>query len=799
MAFQSKIYNNSYLLAELDTYNHRKESLSLDAEYSSSQRSNGVPVFSDESVLADHIQTLLQAIDRLRNERDDLRRALEFSEVEYRITTEGFQARIASLSRQLTGNDHAIVTDKSPINTCMEQRMKRLTSCAAAFSVVISNLQTHLDLSEDRLFATTSDLTSSNSQLHDALAVIDNQKQTLVTNAHQHDVLLLRHDAAAKELSESNKEGDRIRLQLTDVEGQVTLLVERAKVSEAAKEEAHQSFLLAEQRSAILDKNLQDIESERNSLVLQVTNLQDDLARIEGELAGAQNRYDALHAQQLSATSTSEVVRALKNRIQELEACIVCHTDQIGEYHHDIRRLETNVKIHEEHIEEVMPELALLTSQKEAMVEDCARAREARDEAIGRSEAAEEEAERLQQRLQQAEHAHDAELSAMSSMVEKLTSENHQTTARLADLEAENAGFVRELDTLSRDHQRLNEQLNATVSNTRSLELELSMENAEMQQAVVSFAVTHRAYKDSTRRLQRSYQHIATLESQLVTLSQDLEQKSALVDSTEEAKHELLQRLSNISDRSRDDHEVDFLRNVLQEKEPELATTWQLLEETKYRYSEVEADLLERIATMAKDLQAQAGQAEDITNLRVELENVRTQLQNSMENFADLEKLHGDVIQEYTTAKEFFERRLTITDEQIHTLDADHQRNLSAMEAKYRHDTDILTSNIEDREQEMDELRQEIQDLSEAHAHAEGRLREELKSHEAQHALADDLEKDLRRTITDMRQQVTQAEADTLALQEEQQLLQTEITSLQAEIQRSTSLTRYLESQIRER
>lgn len=785
--------------------------MSSDAEHSSSpfRRPDGVPAFPNESALADHIQTLLQAIDRLRGERDGLKRALEFSEVEYRITTEGFQTRIASLTKELTEREHDIAVDKSPVNACAERRTKRLTLCAAAFGVVISNLQIRLDLSEDRLSAATADLASSNSQLHDALAAIDDQKRSYVIDAQEHDVRLRRLDATAKELSESNEERDRLRHQLTDVEGQVAAMVERARASEAAREEAHQNFLMAEQRFATLNKSYQDIESERNSLTLQITNLHNDLARVQDELVDAQNRYNALHAQQLSVMSTSEVVQALKDRIQELEARIAHYTDQIGDYQHDIRRLETNVKLHEERIAEMAPELELLASQKEVMVEDCAEAREARDDAIERLEAAEEEAEKLQQQLQRAGQAHDAELSAMSSMVENLTSENHQTAARLADLEAENAAFIRQLDALSSGQQHLNEQLNAAVSYSRSLELEMSKEEAQTQQAIISLAVICRAHTDSARQLQRSYQHITHLESQLSTLSQDLQHKGALADSAEREKHELLQQLSDISEAAnrpqddleaqRNDCDVDFLRNALQEKEQKLATMRQMLEETKCRYSEVEAELLERIATMTKDLQAQAGQAEDIATLQAEVENVRMQLQDSIQNFTDLEELHGDVVQEFATAKEVFERRLAETDEQIRILDADHQQSLSAMEAKYRHDTDVLTSNLEEREQEMDELRQELQDVSDAHARAEEKLCEELKSYEARHALLNDLEKDLRRTIADIHERLTQAESETLGLQEERQLLQAKITSLQAEIQRSTSLARYLESQVRER
>ncbi|KAF8140526.1 hypothetical protein EV363DRAFT_1393429 [Boletus edulis] len=764
---------HALLQAEFDAHDCHMEPLSLDTEHSSSQsqRPNGCPVFPDESALADHIQTLLQAIDRLRDERDGLKRALEFSEVEYRITTESFQTRIASLTRQLTKSAHDVATDKS--NACADQRMKQLASCAAAFAVVISNLQTHLDLSEDRLSATFADLAASNSQLHDTLAVIDDQKQSLSTNVHEHDALLQKFNTVAKELSESDDERGRLRLQLADVEGQFGAVKERANASEAVKEEANQNFLLAEQRFVILNKNYQDIESERNSLALQATNLQDDLARVREDLALTQDRYNTLHAQQLSAMSASEVVRALKDRIKELEARIVHCTDQIGDYQHDIRRLEANVKLHEERIVEMTSELELLASQKEAMVEDCAEAREVRDEAIERLEAADEEAERIQLQLEQAKHAHEAELSAMSSMVASLTSENQQTAARLADLEAENAGFLQELDSLSRDHHYLSEQLDAVAS--RSLESENPKEDTEVQQAVISLAVVHRLYEDSTRRLQGSCQRIAFLESQLVTLTQELEQKGTLIDSAEKEKHDLLQRLSDITSttatgKSQDnltqqdghdiDHDIDLLRYSLQEKELELVSARQLVEETESRYTEVEAELLE----------PQAEEAEDIA----------AQLQNSLENFADLEKLHDDVVQDTNAVKEVFERRLTDTDEQLRTLEADHQRSLASLEAKYRHKADVLTGNLEDREHELDELRQQLQDISEVHTRAEGKLHEELESYK----------KDLRGMITDMCQRLEQAEAEALTLQEERQLLQAQITGLQAEIQRSVSLTR---------
>lgn len=82
-----------------------------------------------------------------------------------------------------------------------------------------------------------------------------------------------------------------------------------------------------------------------------------------------------------------------------------------------------------------------------------------------------------------------------------------------------------------------------------------------------------------------------------------------------------------------------------------------------------------------------------------------------MENFTELEKLHDDVIQELTTAKQVFELRLTETDAQLRSFDVEHQRSLATVESRYRHEMDVLTGNLEDREHDVEELRQELEDI----------------------------------------------------------------------------------------
>lgn len=110
------------------------------------------------------------------------------------------------------------------------------------------------------LSSTSADLASLNSQLHDALAVIDDQKRLLDTDMQEQGVLLHKLDAAAKELSDSEEERNRLRRQLADIEGRVVSAMEKVKTSETAREEAQKSLLSTELRLATLDKDYQDVE-----------------------------------------------------------------------------------------------------------------------------------------------------------------------------------------------------------------------------------------------------------------------------------------------------------------------------------------------------------------------------------------------------------------------------------------------------------------------------------------------------------------------------------------------------------
>ncbi|KAH7886046.1 hypothetical protein F5I97DRAFT_1809487 [Phlebopus sp. FC_14] len=750
-----------------------------------------VPPSPDGSAVARHVETLLQAIDRLRNERDELKSALEFSEIEYRITTESFQARFAALSS--AASEHSGQLIASPASKIHTSRLKHLTICANAFSLVIGNLQSRLEGSEGRLSSAFVDLASTESRLREALQLVEQQKESFDASEQERKKLLCKLDALSQELSESEQQRNHALLQIADMENKVASLMECNPHPAFTHAEPQESLEVVEERLAALSQSYQDIELERESLRLQVTNLQTDLVGAQDELVDAQDRYTVLRSQQFSDMSGAEATRALKNRIQELELHILQRSKDINDQQHDIRRLETNLKLQEERIAEMTPELDLLAAQKEAMVEDCAEARVARDEAMKKVEAMEDHVERLEEEKEQVKREKEAELATMVSEVAGLTSrcqratfDLDQTAARLTSLETENVALLNEVDSLKVDRQSVGHQLNAAATQLKLLEMENIVRSGEMRQLVVTLAIVYRARKNSTKQLHASFTELS--DARLV-ISEYIEQDdSARIG---------LRRRSALCLR-----DEDSLQTSIRTMAEQLSETRKFLREAEVHHAEVEAELTERVMAMSQRLQNEDelvnAHKELVTQsnlFEAELTDTKAKLAASQQNFADLEHLYQTVVEEFQEARDNLELRLAETDERLRNLTADHQQSLVALETKLSRESDLLVSNLQDREHEVEELRRQLEEDSDSREI----LDRELKSHKERLERVDALETDLRQALADTREQLKQGEAESRTLREEKQSLQTHITSLEAEIQRSISLTRYLESQVKER
>ncbi|KAI6136393.1 hypothetical protein F5141DRAFT_1074278 [Pisolithus sp. B1] len=667
--------------------------------------------YSSEPAVASHIETLLRAIDRLRNERDEMKRALEFSEVEYRITTQGYQSQVASLSKELSERPSQVLM-ASPVSNDgdADVRIGRLVKCATTFSVVIAHLQNTLESSEQRLSSLRSDKESLSSCLVNLNEFVEKQKRTLEGAEQEQKVLCSNMDTLNAELSTSEQQRTQALLLVTKLEKKMQSMVESSAETEAAYKHAHEGFVEAEERLSELSKTYEMVESERNSLSLQVANLQDDLTRAQDELTASQDRYNALQAQQLSDMSTSD----------NWNCAVLRRTEQIGIHQHDIHRLETNMKLQEERIAEMTSELEVLSAQKEAMVEDCAEARESRDRAIQKLEATEEDLERLEGLLDRLKQDSEARLATMSSEVAKLTSERcrlasgvESTESRIAALELANAEFQAEIQSLRSERTVIDGHLNSTMMQFEALKAQTYAQDLETQQAFVALAILHGAWRSSARQLQVASESQNSLQSRVAVLSQELLSRGQRTDSVEE--------------------EVRVLRSHLADSNAASEATTKINEVYEVEINKLRSDVV-GLQSQLEDATRQLSQAHTVLKDRnvtkEEYANVELELEQLKHRLYDVDALRKSLD---TMAEELAEARRVLDENSVCHAQAEARmaEQIRSMSQRLQ-DQDAVQNQLEEGRIEHDEacrlLRTELENAR-AEAHSSRRSYTNLLEH----------------------------------------------------------------------
>ena len=335
---------------------------------------------------AEYLATLLGAIDRLRAERDGLRRDLNFLEAEHKFAVQALDAKPLSVRA-------------APVQPRTIQD-ERLNMAVTASAIVVQHLHSQLEGIFDQCDALEFRLADSMA----ACSSKDAASKDLQNKIEALEVDALRRSELGSKLQEK-----------------ADISVQEAQQSRIDHREAQDALAQANIRLLDLAKSLELTESQRDSLNVQVANLQADLEEAQVELTAAEARYSTLQAHQLSDMSSTDVSRSLRQQIQELESRIMRRTEQIGIHQHDIKRLETNLRLQEERVAEMTGELETLGAEKDAMVEDCADAREARDGAIERCDCLEMEVEALERKLEAADEARLLETSTLTAIIAGIT------------------------------------------------------------------------------------------------------------------------------------------------------------------------------------------------------------------------------------------------------------------------------------------------------------------------------------------------------------------------------------------
>ncbi|KAI9444747.1 hypothetical protein H4582DRAFT_842831 [Lactarius indigo] len=834
------------------------------------------------------VEKLLAAVDRLRGERDDLRRQLEFLQIESKFTIEALENKInsgaSSVKATATTEDSRVLQLQSEVQELLERLAKassrshvdlssstiessRLGLIASASLVMVEHLQTRVDHDDGAMDQALIEISHLRSQLQDTMASSEESHHTSHTLQQALLDLQLRLESTTGGLHDTQRQRDDLLLQVERLQSQI-MASDRVREQYQELQSSHERTTT---RLAVVTNALEDAESERNSLRVEVVNLQGDMVSAQDSLKQAEKRYSDLQNQQLSSMSSFQVNRKLKEQIEELEGRVARRTEQIGIHQHDIKRLETNLKLQEDRIAEMTSELEVAMSEKESMVEDCADAREARDRALRKADDLEDAVETLETQRRSFEAERDSEMSTLVEVWSSTLAKSRLSITRLRaaahEASATNLDLSQRLQSISAERDSALSLLKGQAS-----ELELDQKVAaahqeEARNAVVALAVVRTADAEHRR-----------------AIHQDRERICALLSATQDELNDRLREISSLQDQLQGRRVQDLAENTEQqarhsaeiaklkaanadlgqscaELEQELAQSRKELHLATEQHDRLRADtdaIKEQIA------QLQTDHAEELESLRGKLQQVAVDLQEAREAHALTEKASLDL----SAANAELEGRLDIVSKQrdadsvliadLQGREDDHSKQVLDIQSRLDNATEELQQTTREKDNLEILLRQARTELSRTTDTTEDRVRELLEERDAlqekmdraesHHATelvqvqerlrefqteAGSLRAQLDKAITDTKcmrtafetelresaercedaraqqdaaqAQLTSIEAEFDDLEarlrsalDEKDALEAKNTNIESEIQRTLSMQRYLESQLKD-
>jgi len=779
-------------------------------------------------------------VDRLRGERDELRRQLEFLRMESKFTIEALESKI---------NSGSTLTE----------------AAATAEDPRVSQLQGEVQELLERLSRA-----NSRSRMPLPSPAIDSSRLNLITSASlvmvghlqsqiDHGVQL--NGQARGEMLDVGRHLDNTRQQRDDLLIRVEHLQSQVAANTRSREQWQELQSDIADRTARLSditRSLEDAETERNSLRVEVVNLQNDMALAQEELKQAERRYSNLQNPQLSSMSTTQVNRKLKEQIEELEGRVARRTEQIGIHQHDIKRLETNLRLQEDRIAEMTTELEVAMSEKESMVEDCADAREARDRTLKKAEDLEEAMETLETQLQSLEKQREVEVTTLVKIWSSVLSQSRSSTSHLRSITyqmgAANADAVQKLQQLSAEHNCATAVLNKQAS-----ELELAHQTAisrgeEAREAVVALAVaqtfnaeSRRAMLHSRDRICDRFEEINSLQDQLRMPRSQGDERTAEQQSACSVEIAMLQQANTDLNRLRADlegqltqsreelclaieqrdqlrtdgdavrahitqlqsdhtEELESLRGKLQQVAVDLQEVREAhaaAEKARSDLSMANVELESRLENVSQqqetdteliaELQSrEVGHTEQVLDLQTRLDKCTEELQQTSREKSEVEILLQQTKTELSRANDAIEV-------QVSKLLEERDESLDEVESRHAKEIDRVQGRLRDLEAETDSLRAQLDKAVSDQMRVRASLEAELgKSAERFEASREEVD-DVKAQLSALEAEFDGVEGQLQSAFENGAALEEKNTNLESEIQRAYSMQRYLESQLKDR
>lgn len=744
-----------------------------------------------------HIERLLSAIERLRGERDSLRRDVQFLESESRFTIEALEAKLtASVS---TASNNATLATIDQLRAEMDDMHAQMLVVGEQYQV---NTQ-HKHAEIRRLSLQVQGLAVS-------LGHIDSQAGVGLLVSHTDNLQV----ATRSELAALINERDDLLHELQSKEAHWEQQVDAARMGDHESRERLDDAMC---EISELNDHLEELESERDSLALQLTNLMTDLQIAQDELGNAETRYTNLQFHQLNTMTSNEATRTLREHIEELEGRVMRRTEQIGVHQHDIRRLETNLRLQEERLTEMTSELEMITAQKDAMVEDCADAREARDEALALVETLEVDIENLDG-LNTENTALVTTLIAV--IADTVCSARHAISATRTQV----TGAKDDLSDMQGQHSAIQQELVEKIASLKEFTCQSEEQQGELEKA--HFALSQQ---------QSAMTELSTLALRLQEEKSNLESKISLLEGrfvdVDAPQAQNLNDLPKVIQRSKSTNEDDSVESsIVQLKlqhadalgalQGRLVETESALEELRTLYdssTENHQRASQEMQTSIRDLNSRLeATSTTLSELRELHKRVVTDEKAHVRLIAELEEqltqfqqAHEDVIHRC----EALESELKVATEELEHLKQEQENLLASARdgsETIRRDLEKKISSLQGRFEEegrlLDISKEEIARVTSRLTEETSNRTEEQKTYalalEAANERAESAESAISRFEKDLT--TLQANLDAIHTQlatseDEKTRLQQEITTHEAEVQKSKSLGRYLEAQIKDR
>ena len=740
------------------------------------------------------VARLLSAIERLRGERDALRRDLHFIKAEHHVADDVLCARLEAAEREVHRLENVVAESQESTDQQSSEGRDELR-----------RLQDELEAWRDKFERADAELADRTADLANGAAEMDSMRayvreveesrERLIASSKDSSRIAISSLIVIQHLgSELDQAGDHLNeISQTNNEDSVahhTLHAElddiNARFADAVKE--------IERR----DVQITDMQSKLSGFQIKITSLEHDLSEAHEELDAAETRYTA---QQLSALAShdSSAAEAMESQLHVLEQRILRRTEQIGMLQHDIKRLETNLRVAEETIEEFTAELQTLGQERACLVDDCAQAREGREEALRRVEELEVEVESFTshydalQETRAALQTAQAEVVACTASLETMVYIYAESVARSRDLGSTLTRTRARLTTteasatLAEDRhsralteiERLSSEIDAMVLTVRSKTAEmdtLTQELALAKEETRRFTVALDCLKNETRSREED---LAGETEQLTARVKEMEGRLAAEESSREGLSQELE--------------------TAQLKEREVQAVLERVQDESRLAVEEAQRLSLTVASLERELdQERYSHSEAITQAQADFEReasaLEAQVETSRKQYFSLKAEHAKIVQDFTHKLEEANANLSKARKgaaSLELLEVDRRR----LKAEHVEELFVLRTRLDESIGEAESLRAQIQTATETIEE----LQSEIKMSAGRYDAAQVEIRGLEQALAAARAHVDEHDASIQALHREKIALQIEQTRLEAELDRLTTKHQYAEQQAKRR